>query len=144
MAIVKTAIAIAPFILNAQARRPGKRLAGVITSVVLMIFATAFIISAGSVWIAKNYGAEFGFLAAGSTLFLISALFYLISGRQADKANRNEIEKTSDPLSQYIPEDLKSDPRIQSAIKKIQDHPMGSTAAAVTLGYVLSNRIIGE
>ena len=144
MAIVKTAIALAPFLLNARTRRPGKRLAGVLMSIVLMIFATAFMISAGSVWVGKTYGAEFGFLAAGSTLFVMSALFYLSSGTGSNKADRNVIEKTSDPLSQYIPEDLKSDPRIQSAIKQIQDHPMGSTAAAVSLGYVLSNRIIGE
>lgn len=144
MALVRTALALAPFILNARSRRPGKRLAGVILSMGFMALSGLFLLTAGFVWIMKNFGAEFGFLAVGIVFFVLANIIFFASRGPKLKPKHIDAEMSGDPLSQYIPEELQSDPRILALLEKIKEHPVGSTAAAVSLGFIISNQILGD
>ena len=144
MALARTALALAPFILNARSRRPGKRLAGVIISIGLMSLAGLFLLTAGFVAITKAFGAEFGFLAVGLVFFIFANVVYFASRGPRVKPEDVDEELTVDPLAKYIPAELKDDPNVQALMEKIKEHPMGSTAAAVVLGFLLSTRIFGD
>jgi len=144
MALARTAIALLPIFLKARARRPGKRLAGVIFSIGFMALSGIFLIAAGFVWIMKNFGAEFGFLAVGLILFVIANIIYFASRGPRVKPSDVEAQLAGDPLSQYIPAELQNDPRVLALKEKITEHPMGSTAAAVSLGFIISTHILGD
>lgn len=144
MALARTALALAPVILNMRSRRPAKRLAGVIISIGLMGLAGLFLIIAAFVWIMKTYGAEFGFLAVGILFFLLANAVYFLSRGSKVKAKDVEAEMNLDPLMNYIPPELQNDPRILALMEKIKEHPMGSTAGAVALGFIISTQLFGD
>lgn len=144
MALVRTALAIAPFILNARSRRPGKRLAGVIFSIICMGFAGLFLMIAGFVWIMKSFGAEFGFLAVGVAFFILANVIYFASRGPKVKPRDVDAQLGEDPLARFIPDELQSDPRVIALQEKIKEHPMGATAAAVSLGFIISSQILGD
>ena len=144
MALARTAFALAPLIINARARRPAKRLAGVIISLGLIGLAGVFFIISGFVWIMKTWGAEFGFLAVGVLFFILAGIVYFTSRGHKVKPKDVEAEMSLDPLAKYIPADMQNDPRILALMEKIKEHPMGSTAAAVSLGFIISTQIFGD
>lgn len=144
MALARTALALAPIILGARTRRPGKRLAGVIISIICMALCGLFLLIAAFVWIMKTYGAEFAFLAIGVAFFIIANIIYFSSRGPKVKPKDVDAELAADPLSRYIPADLQDDPRVIALKEKIQEHPVGSTAAAVSLGFIISNQIFGD
>jgi len=144
MALARTALALAPLIINARTRRPAKRLAGVIMSAGLMCLAVMFLIIAGFVWIMKTWGAEFGFLAVGVFFLCLATIVYFMSRGHKVKPKDVEAEMSLDPLVKYIPADMQNDPRILALLEKIKEHPMGSTAAAVSLGFIISTQIFGD
>lgn len=144
MALARTAFALAPLIINARARRPAKRLAGVIIALGLIGLAGVFFIISGFVWIMKTWGAEFGFLAVGVLFFILAGIVYFTSRGHKVKPKDVEAEMSLDPLAKYIPADMQNDPRILALMEKIKEHPMGSTAAAVSLGFIISTQIFGD
>jgi len=144
MALARTAFALAPLIINARARRPAKRLAGVIISLGLIGLAGVSFIISGFVWIMKTWGAEFGFLAVGVLFFILAGIVYFTSRGHKVKPKDVEAEMSLDPLAKYIPADMQNDPRILALMEKIKEHPMGSTAAAVSLGFIISTQIFGD
>ena len=144
MALARTALALAPFILRAQTRRPGKRLAGVILSLGCMALSGLFLLTAAFVWVMKTYGAEFGFLVVGATFFIFANIIYFAS--RGSKVKPSDLDKQfdADPLSHLVPEEFQNDARVQALVEKIKEYPMGSTAAAVSLGFLISNQILGD
>ena len=92
----------------------------------------------------KAYGAEFGFLAVGVIFFVLSNIFFFMSRTPKVAPNTIEEDMSSDPLAQYIPMDMQNDPSILALMEKIKEHPMGSTAAAVSLGFIISTQIFGD
>ncbi len=144
MGLAKTAFALAPFILKARSRRPSKRLAGVIFSAACMGLTGIFLTTAAFVWITKAFGAEFGFLAVAAIFFVFANLIYFTS--RADKVEPQDVsaQLTEERIAQYIPDELQSDPRIIALLEKIKEHPLEATAAAVSLGFIISNQIIGD
>ncbi len=144
MALARTALALAPIFIRARTRRPAKRLAGVVVSIGLMALACLFFLIAGFVWITKTYGAEFGFLAIGLTFFLFANIIYFSSRGSKVKPEDVDDELGLDPIAKYIPDDLQNDPRVLALQEKIKEHPVGSTAAAVSLGFIISNQVFGD
>lgn len=144
MALARTALTLAPLILRARNRRPGKRQAGVIISIGLMSLSGFFLLISGFVWISKIYGTEYGFLALAIVFFLVANIVYFSPRAKTAQQEDIEAQLSADPLSHYIPDELKNDPRIQSFIDRVQDHPMGSTAAAASLGFILSTQLLGD
>jgi len=144
MAIARTALALAPMILKTRLRRPVKRMAGAALSLGLLVMAGLFLLIAGFVWIMKSYGAEFGFLAVGLFLCLAAGILYFLSRppKEVPKEDRPDID--ADMLTQYLPEEMQSDPRFLALIKTIKEHPTGSTAAAVSLGFIISTQLFGD
>lgn len=144
MAVARIALALAPLVLNARSRRPGKRLAGVILSMICMGLSGTFLLTAAFVWIMKSFGAEYGFLAIGIILFLAALIIYFASRGPKRKPRDVDAQLAEDPLARFIPSELQSDPGVQALLEKIKEHPMGATAAAVSLGFIISNQILGE
>ena len=144
MALARTALALAPLIIKARSARPAKRVAGVLISAFLMGLAALFLITSGFVWIMKAYGAEFGFLAVGVLFFFLAVFVFFTSRGPKAKPKELDAQPNLDPLAKYIPEELQDDPRILALMEKIKEHPMGSTAAAVSLGFIISTQIFGD
>lgn len=144
MALAKTILALAPLILKARSRRPVKRLAGVALSITLIFLASVFLMIAGFVWVMKSFGAEFGFLALGILFLVLASVVYFVALASKEKPISADPEINSDLLVQYLPEEMKNDPRILAVIENIKEHPVGSTAAAVALGFIISNLILGD
>jgi len=144
MALAKTILALAPLIIKARSRRPSKQLAGVALSLACMAFSGAFLLAASFVWMMKKYGAEFGFLVVGLVFFLCAVILHFASRSQKEEPKVSNVASKQDPLSQYFPDELQHDPHILGLTKTINENPMGSTAAAVSLGFILSRQIIGD
>ena len=144
MALAKTALAFAPMILKARVRRPVKRLAGSALAIGLLTLAGLFLLISGFVWIMKSYGAEFGFLALGLFFFVLASIVYFTSRGSKKTPKDVSPEIGADLLAKYIPEEMQNDPHIMAVIDNIKEHPVGSTAAAVSLGFILSNLIFGD
>lgn len=144
MALARIALSLAPLIIRSRSRRPAKRLAGAVFSIGFMVLSVLFLLIAAFVWIMKTYGAEFGFLAIGVIFFIIATIVYISSRSPKVERQDLEAEMNSDPLAQYIPEELQNDPRVLALMEKVKEHPVGSTAAAVSLGFIISSQLLGD
>ena len=110
----------------------------------LGLLAGLFLLTAAFVWIMKSYGAEFGFLALGLLFFALACIFHFAARPSKKTPIDDEPEMDMDLLAQYLPEEMQNDPRILAVIENIKEHPVGSTATAVSLGFVLSKLILRD
>lgn len=106
--------------------------------------ATAFLI-AGFVYLNRVTNLEIAFLALSSVLITLSALIFYKSNRQARaKRKASSINGRKESMTDNLPDAVKEDPLFKSIVGKIEEHPIPSTLAALTLGLALANEFLGD
>jgi len=144
MALLKTALALAPFFLKGPTSRPGRKVAGLVLSLGLIGLSIVFLLLAGFIAIGTNFGWDVAFLALGLTTLTMALALYFSSRGHKVKAEELEKDMRADPIARFIPDSLQDDPRLEALMAKIQEHPMGAAAAAAGVGFVLSSTLFGE
>ncbi len=148
MALARTLFALAPYIVKARRSSQGRKWTSQVLARGCLTLAGLFFLTAIFVWMTKTYGAEFGCLAVGLAFLIGWLVIYFTSHRprKSDKTGAKPIGPSldEDALADLIPDELQNDPRVVSLVEKIKENPMGSTAAAVSLGFLISTQIIGD
>lgn len=134
----------APYILRTQARNPVKKIAGLLFAYILIGFSAVFLFIAVFIWMAKTYGTESAFAVVGGVMLLIGLIMIFILNRPKKVEVAVHPKVSNDPLAKFIPDNIKSNPTVQTLLQQIEDNPVTATATAVTVGMLLSKEFLEE
>lgn len=117
------------------------------SAIIWLSFSAAFIalLTSAIIFAGSNWSYDLAFLGAG-LLLLLPGLILLAKNmidRQKKKQSRKSLAQ-SDPIMEALPDLIKTNPAFSSLVQNIQAHPVGSTAAAAALGYLLSQELLEE
>jgi len=142
--MIKYASYLLPYLLKAPRRNPVKQLAGLLLAYALVAIAMIFLFIAVFVWTSKTYGTEMAFAGVGAALLLsgVAMLFWI--NRPKEVATPLPPRLAQDPLAQYVPDSMRSNPTIQKLLYQIGESPITATATAVTVGMLLSKEIFED
>ncbi|RKQ69412.1 hypothetical protein DES40_2212 [Litorimonas taeanensis] len=143
--MLKYVTLLAPYLLKVPHRNPAKRLAGFAFVYGLMALGAVFVFTGSFIWSVSHYGYEVSFIFAGLFLLGLSGLFWIIlNWPKRIKPAAFENELNNDPIGSLLPESAKQDPIVQSLLKQVNEYPLVSSLAGVTVGIILAKTFFEE
>lgn len=142
--MIKYASFLVPYLLKAPSKNPVKQLAGLLLAYVLVAVAMIFLFIAGFIWTSKAFGTEMAFASVGAGLLLSGIMLIFWLNRPKKVATPLPPRLAQDPLAQYVPESVRSNPTIQKLLYQIGESPVTATATAVTVGVLLSKELFED
>lgn len=122
-----------------------------ISVLLLMSVATVFFLAALFTWVTKTYSLDIAFfvialilttLAIGLTIKTrIAKASSLKAKIERDAKLKGALSAKTDPLAEYIPDEVLTHPVVQKILAQIEDKPFLSALVAVVLGIILSNQL---
>jgi len=145
MRLLRIATMVAPLLMRGQPKRSSRTVIELFLAIVFGVIGSMALITAGFIYIKNISSLEVAFLSLGG-LLLVPSIFLLIKlsykPRRLKAAVSNESK--TDLLQQNLPESLTENPNVKPVIKFINEHPLSSTAAALTVGILLANEFFGD
>jgi len=90
------------------------------------------------------YSTEIAFTVLGVFLLIIAGVVYLRSRNNLKPDADEPIGLKDDPLSALLPDIIKENDTIKNLVSQVSHNPLMATAAAVTLGIVLSREFFED
>lgn len=122
-----------------------------ISVLLLMSVATVFFLAALFTWVTKTYSLDIAFLvialilttlAIGLTIKTrIAKASSLKAKIERDAKLKGALSAKTDPLAEYIPDEVLTHPVVQKILVQIEDKPFLCALVAVVLGIILSNQL---
>lgn len=80
------------------------------------------------------------------SLILVGLGGALLTANRWKRAKSDELPAPvhNDPLAQYIPDSIKSDPTVKQLLEKVAENPIFASAGGVTVGMLLANEFYGD
>ena len=132
---------IAPLLVKAPRKNPAAVLSGFAAMGLLVALGSLALII--GIWyvIALRIGVDVAWLAVGA-IMLVGA-FILFQSLKVPVKQREPVayDIKTDPIGELIPDELLKDPIIAKVLGQINEHPMGSMAAATALGTLVGQEL---
>lgn len=138
--MIKYAKYAIPYLINTRRRKSSRNLVGLTAAWSLMLLSGIFLSIAGFIWFAQTYGISVAFAVAGGIMLFFAGILFLLLNRKSRAVVIDE-RVESDPLAKYVPDSLRENPAVQKLLQQIEENPAKATAAAVTVGMLLSREL---
>jgi|GEM_PF-1494543 len=154
--MLRLLLTAAPYLLKGPSKSSQKFIASRLLALALFVLGGLALLIALFLWIEPRFGADSAWLLTGLILFGLGVVFLSRSGSQAKalrvKASPTGLSLTdtpgtlpkSDPLASILPESLRRDPNINAIMRQVSENPVAASAAALTIGMLISRELFGD
>ena len=135
---------LVPYFFQAPRRNPAKVLAGIALAYGLIGVSGLFFVIALFLWLSGQYSTEAAFAVVGIVMMLAAFILLAFVKRSSRHQSQTDQKQTGDPLAQFLPDVIKSNPTTQALLRQVEEAPITATATAVTVGMLLSREILED
>ena len=147
--MLKLILAAAPYLLKAPKSAPSRSIGGALIGALLICVASVFLLVATFLVVDRNLGPEMACLTVGAVLLIAGVVFWISSKpKLAAKASEQDasalVAAHNDPVAGLLPEGFKDMPAVQKIMSQMAANPVAASAAALSLGLLISHEIFKD
>ncbi|WP_416876977.1 hypothetical protein [Litorimonas sp.] len=122
-----------------------KSLFGIIFSYVLMTIGIIFLGCAAFLFLQDQFSTEISFTVLGILTLIVALILHLrAKNKLKPKEEDMPVGLEDDPLSAFLPDIIKENETVKNLVSQVSHNPIMATAAAVTLGMLLSREFFED
>lgn len=143
--MIKFLLTAAPYLLKMPAARSQKQVARSFTALALFALGGLALTAAAFIFVTSVYGAAVGFVTISGMFFTAGLVLFLKSKRAVVLKNEITIAGTSsDPIAAMVPDGVLKDPAVSKVLAQISKNPLAASAAAATIGMLITREFMGD